>query len=270
MALQIVINQAGKPAGVAGQAREDLDLGVPVTLSTSGGPFAQYRWSIISKPVDLITTLARSAAGLATPTSSTTQFTPIDLEGTYLLELAVDSGAGLGAKDTDVARISFYAGPLLAAEPWMYPRREPAFGERTEHNVPDVIDPSGNPEGWAREKLRQYLVQKDLWIGRLWAGGTVVGHPFPLASFQRVYRCSNVVWNFGTSMYDITFDTPLPDGAYSVFITPQGSAGANGFVAYRTEALGPSGFSVAFTDDLSTGVLVTAAFSFRVELGVTL
>lgn len=153
MAAQITVNQAAKPAGVAGQAREDLDLGTAVTLSAAGGPFLAYLWTIVDKPIDIVTG-ARSAAALSAPTSSSTNVAPIDKPGTFLVQLAVDSGSGLGALAGDVARITFYAGPALAADPTLLPRRWPATGETSEHNVPDAVDAGGNPDGWAREWLR--------------------------------------------------------------------------------------------------------------------
>jgi hypothetical protein len=110
MAADIIINQTGKPAGVAGQSREDLDTGVDVTLSASGGPFLAYRWRIVSKPIDILIPVA-SAALLTTPDAASPLLSPVDLPDTYLVELAVDSGAGLGAREGDVARRTFYAGP---------------------------------------------------------------------------------------------------------------------------------------------------------------
>lgn len=269
MAVQITLDQAGKPAGVAGQAREDFDLGVPVVASASGGPFSAYRWSIVSKPVDVLTS-TRSGAGLSAPTSSTTQISPIDIAGTHLIELLVDAGFGLGARLEDVARITFYAGTPLAADPRKLPRREPAFGERAEHNVPDALDASGNPDGWAREKARDKALRDDLWLGRLWAGGTVVGGVAPSYQRQIGMDPAGIVWNGGSLHYELAFapDNQMPDGAYSVIVTPQGPNGANGYVVPKSDFLGTSSFVIAFTDDLSTGAQVPATFSFRVELGV--
>lgn len=269
MALQITLNQTGKPAGVAGRAREDLDLGVPVVASASGGPFTEYRWLIVSKPVDVIANV-KSGAGLSAPTSSTTQISPIDVPGTHLVELLVDAGFGLGARLEDVARITFYAGTALAADPRKLPRREPAFGERAEHNVPDALDAGGNPEGWAREKARDKALRDDLWLGRLWAGGTVVGGMSPSYQRQIGMDPGGLVWNAIDEWYELAFDASnqMPDGAYSVIVTSQGPHGANGFVTWRTDQLGTAGFVVAFCDDLGTGNKVPADFSFRVELGV--
>lgn len=154
MAAQIQIDQSGKPAGVPGEAREDLDLGTNVTLTAIGGPFAAHQWTIIDKPIDIIGA-AQSAALLSSPTASATDVTPIDLAGTYLVQLSVDSGSGLGATADDIARITFYAGPALASDPTQLPRRRPAFQERTEHNVPGAIF-ANNPRGWAQEWERWF------------------------------------------------------------------------------------------------------------------
>lgn len=160
MAVQIQVDQAAKPPGVPGEAREDLDTGTAVTLTATGGPFAQHQWTIIDRPVDIVTP-AVSAAALSTPTAASTSVTPIDLEGTYLVEVAVDSGSGLGATADDIDRITFYAAPAtspLATDPAELPRRRPAFNEQLEHNVPDALFPGGNPRGWAQEWERWFKV----------------------------------------------------------------------------------------------------------------
>jgi hypothetical protein len=151
--LQIKVDQSGKPPGVPGQAREDLALGTAVQLAAVGGPFDAYLWTLAFKPVDVVAG-ARSSAALSSATTSTTLVQPIDKAGTYRVGIAVDAGFGLGAREQDVAFITFYAGPTLSADPTQYPRREPAVGETTEHNAPDAIDPGGNVDGWARERAR--------------------------------------------------------------------------------------------------------------------
>lgn len=157
--LQIKVDQSGKPPGVPGQAREDLVLGTAVQLAAVGGPFGNYQWSIAFKPVDVVAG-ARSSAALSSATTSTTLLQPMDKAGTYRVGIAVDAGFGLGAREQDVAFITFYAGPALNADPTQYPRREPAVGETTEHNAPDAIDPGGNPDGWGRERARWDAAQQ--------------------------------------------------------------------------------------------------------------
>ena len=126
MAVQIKIDQAGKPAGVAGQSREDLDVGVAVTLTAVGGPFLRYLWSFPSKPVDVFAGV-RSSVALSAPQSSVTLASPIDLVDTYLVELAVDAGFGLGGRPEDVTRRTFYAGD---------PARHPASAGQSRRRLP--------------------------------------------------------------------------------------------------------------------------------------
>jgi len=156
MAVQININQAAKPPGVAGQAREDLNVAVAVTLTAVGGPFSQYQWTLIDAPPNATLT-ASSVSTLSAPTSSTTLITP-DYDGTYLLELAVDAGFGLGARPEDVTRKTFYAGATLNPIIDQLPRRVPSFFEQLEHNVPDALNAGGNIIGWAREWQRWFKV----------------------------------------------------------------------------------------------------------------
>ena len=155
MPVKITINQAGCTPGVAGVAREDLATGTLVNLAASGGAYTAYRWEILDAPVDYVA-VAPSAAGLATPTSSSTNMLPIDLAGTYFVRVSVDSGSGIGATAGDVADITFYAGPTLAANANEMPRRVPAFGEALQHNVPQDpgLGSANNARGWAAERAR--------------------------------------------------------------------------------------------------------------------
>ena len=159
MPVQITINQAGKPAGTAGVAREDLATGTTVVLTATGGAYAAYLWEVLDCAVDHIG-LVRSAVGLATPSAASSNLLPIDLAGTYRVRVSVDSGAGIGATAADVATITFYAGPALAALASALPRRIPAFGELLEHNVPQAAGygSTRNFRGWSPEMERWFLV----------------------------------------------------------------------------------------------------------------
>lgn len=176
--VQIVLDQATKPAGVAGIAREDLDTGLDVTAAAVGGPFSDHLWSIVDKPIDFTAAL-QSTATLSAPTVATTLVTPIDLRGTYKLQLLVDSGSGLGATQEDIAEITFHAsepaatglGPL-AADAGELPRRRPGFKEKTEHNVTDPIL-TNNTRGWAQERDRWDLVMRRVYAGKSWAWGKI-------------------------------------------------------------------------------------------------
>lgn len=183
MAIQILIDQAGKPAGVAGQAREDLALGVAVVLTAVNGVgVTEYQWTIVGKPPNEAMTL-ESAAVLSAPAAVVTALTP-DFDGTYLVEVLVDQGFGLGERDEDKARITFYAGAALAVDPSGWPRRAPAYNEQREHNAPDTISPAGNPNGWARELERWKRA-----IARAWrlvtssGDGRINAFPFGVPGF---------------------------------------------------------------------------------------
>ncbi len=203
MAVQIIVNQTGKPAGVAGRAREDLALGVPVQLSAAGGPFLSYLWRVLWRPINILAS-TRATSALVTPTSANSLLSPIDGVGTYRVELAVDSGSGLGATAADLARITFYAGPTLSSDPRAFPRRFPAVGETTEHNVPDALDPLGNVDGWARERAKM-----DLILQTLMATGPTFGNGLVLINPARVTTTNATP----TTLISV----PMPAGEYGIF-----------------------------------------------------
>lgn len=264
MAVQIKIDQAGKPAGIAGQSREDLDTGVAVTLTAVGGPFSRYLWSFPSKPVDIFAGV-RSSVALSAPQSSITLASPIDLADTYLVELAVDAGFGLGGRPEDVTRRTFYAGPpgsSLATYPSLLPRREPAFGERTEHNAPDAIDPLGNADGWAREWKRwKALIRGD----HEWAAAKVTTTAGPVANAIRQKNVASVTWNVGTNAYDVVFSSALPDADYTVRVTPAVPLLTVAIPLVDSASVTTAGFSVQFLDAAATPI--TVDFGFSVSLG---
>lgn len=250
MAVSIQIDQfgSGAPAGVPGQAREDLALGFPVTLTSIGGPFLAYQWSIIDKPVDMVAGV-QSAALLSASTAAITNVTPIDFEGTFLVQLAVDSGSGLGALPEDVTSITFFAGPVLNTlnpDPAELPRREMAFREQTQHNVPDLVFPLGNARGWAEERQRWQEVLKRIYLGKSWAWGRVAvagGGPATLVGLA--LNVAGVAW-VSPGVVDVLFITPLPNVNYKVDVVPMLSGGQGyadtltvaGFRAYRADPWG--------------------------------
>lgn len=122
-AAAIVIDQAGKPAGVAGESRQDLDLLTAVTLSNADDTGVRvWRWSLVSKPPS-------STAALSVTTGPVSSFTP-DIEGSYLLELQVNGGLA-GERQRLIAAVLDGNG-----------FRFPAFGEGTEFNA------DGNADGY--------------------------------------------------------------------------------------------------------------------------
>jgi len=256
MAVQITIDQGVLPPGTPGKAREDLSLWTPVVLTSSGGPFAAYLWRILHGAVD-IDNGVKSSAILTTPTAPSTQVNPVDVEGTYLIELVVDSGNGLGASEDDIARITFYVGTALASDPWDLPRRVIAFKETTEHNVNDALDPTGNPEGYAREMERWFSVIRQNYRGKSWAHARVDmlgGFGFPVRSFNLFTSRLGVGW------CQAFFNVPMPNADYSVIGSPRNTPGS---VVVANETT--NGFDVYRFD--SAGLLVDDDFSIDVKLG---
>ena len=224
MPVLIKVDQAAKPPGVAGVAREDLATGTDVTLTAVGGPYAQYLWSISHKPIDIFTN-TRASSVLATPAAVSSLLSPINVAGTYRVGIAVDSGAGLGAGAGDVASMTFYAGPVLATQPERFPRRIPAFGETTEHNVPDAVDPAGNTEGWSKEWYRWFAAIQRLYEGKMWAagrvaltgGGAVLTRGFNVASVVRL----------SLGRVQVNFLVAMPDANYAAKAGARGAVGGS-------------------------------------------
>jgi|SRR5580693_2536998 hypothetical protein len=227
-AVQIVLNQTGASAGIAGQAREDLVTGVPVIASISGGPFLQYLWTLNDRAVDFNAATISACAPL-TPTMASTTFTPIDVAGTYLVQLLVDSGQGLGATPDDVATITFYAGPTLATAGSQLPLRVPAYGERTEHNVPDPINPGSglNTRGWAQTMGRWFTTLVAAFFGsqKTWARVQLTSSGAMLISNKNVASVTRTA----LGVVSITFTVPQNSSSYGVQATPR-SLGASQIV----------------------------------------
>ncbi len=259
MAVKIRIDQVTRPPGVPGQAREDLVLGQIVTLTAIGGPFFSYLWSIIDKPID-ISIPQRSAAVLATPTGQATTLSPIDKPNTYNVQLQVDAGHGLGARPEDVVQITFYAGPTLAADPADLPNRQPAFGERLQHNVPNAVDILGNTIGWAYDKLKQSAIIARMWATKSWACGRIRLPGGGPATITRSFRVASAT-RTGVGIVDIVFSSAMPDGSYS----PSAAAiTTDGFCSIGA-GFGAAGFTVRRFN--AAGVLTDADFTFDVKLG---
>lgn len=261
MPVQIQIDQpgSGAPAGSPGQAREDLVLGFPVQLTAIGGPYLAYSWSIIDKTVDIVAG-TQSVALLSAPSAAITQLQPVDIEGTYYVQVLVDSGSGLGALPEDIARGTFYAGPslnALALDPAELPRREMAFRETTEHNVPDAVFPLGNARGWAQERQRWQEVLKRIYAGKSWACGRVAVAAGGPASTTQGFNLAGAVW-VSTGVVDIVFARPLPNANYAVVPSPRGN---NGQVYVDSETV--NGFRLYRAD--SWGILTDDDFTFEVK-----
>lgn len=252
----IKFDQTGKPAGVAGRAREDLALAVPVTLTLGGGPFLDQLWSVLDKPNDYATPV-RSSAAIVDPTAAVTTIQPIDVKGTYFLQVVVDSGQGLGATVDDVARLTFYAGPTLAAAYNQLPRRRPAFLERDEHNAPDAIYPAGNERGWAQELDRWFDVIEsfDLANAVAWGRVTLTSGGAVLVAGRNVASVARTA----VGSVNVLFDVAAPDGNYAVFGAARGAVGGS----CDATAEATTGFTIYRADPF--GALVDASFNFLVQ-----
>lgn len=229
-AVQILLSQAATPPGVAGQARADFVTGTPVQAQAVGGPFASYLWAFVSKAID-VDSGARASSAFGSATAATTSVTPIDRAGEYLIQVSVDSGSGLGATSSDVARIVFYAGTTggdssvgpLNSDPAELPQRMPAFREQLEDNVADAVDPSGNVEGWSRPWLKLKSVVNRIYKGKSWAwarvaqtgGGCTLMGGFNVATVTRT----------GVGTAHVAFARTLPNANYAAVVVPRGSAG---------------------------------------------
>ena len=243
-------------------AREDLVLATNVSASAVGGPYLSYLWSLIDKPVDVIAGV-QSASVLTAATANTTLVTPIDKAGTWLLELLVDSGSGLGASPSDQARITFYAGPALNADPTDLPRRELAFREQLQHNVADAIFPTGNTRGWAQEWSRWWSLIKKVVLGRshAWGRVTLVGGGASIAVSTSAYNVTSVT-RVGVGIVDVVFTTNAPNANYAATANARGATGGSCTVA--SEAANT--FRVWRADP--GGALVDADFCFDVKTRV--
>jgi len=261
-AVQILLAQSGAPVGVPGQARDDFVTGTPAQATASGGPFAAYLWSFVSKAID-IEAGARASSAFGSSTSITTTITPIDVAGEYLIQVAVDSGQGLGATPDDVARIVFYAGTVgnnikgpLGADPAELPRRMPAFRETLEDNVADPVDATGNIEGWSRPWLKIWAVVQRIYRGKSWAWGRVA-QTGASATLTSGFNCSVARTGVGTA--HVTFTRTLPVATYAVVPAVRGVAGS--IVALNE---GTTGFDIERAD--IGGSLVDADWTFEVKV----
>lgn len=241
MPVQIKLDQVPTPPGSPGVAREDFVLGTPVTATAVGGPYAAYQWSILDKPVDLYTNV-QSGAFFSSPNAAASQIQPIDVPGTHYIQLAVDSGSGIGATADDIAAITFYAGPALNPVAEELPRRFPAFGEKTEHNVPDLVFPFGNPRGWAQEMQRWFMALMSSASGKFAAVRYDEGT-------SSIVSSSNVasVSKTATGVYVVQFVTNAPNANYIVLGGARGAVGGgasssgeaiNSFILHRSDSWG--------------------------------
>src|SRR5262245_33060160 len=118
------IDQVAKPAGIAGNSRDDLDLFTgpnPIQLSDGGVGAVSWLWQLLDQPFG-------GTATLTTPLLSTTDLTVATLPGSYLIQLTVNGGGNVG----EIYRV--IAGIQIPLPSWVGPAglsklRIPAFGE---------------------------------------------------------------------------------------------------------------------------------------------
>jgi hypothetical protein len=129
------------PIGQPGRARDDLLLGLPVTLRNSDDTdVVRWVWALIDVPLG-------STATLSGTTSPQVTFTP-DVAGSYLARLMVNDGLA-GQIDLKVAAVKDSLG-----------RRYPATGE----TASSVNWPGNNEKGWGKdgEKILRGLARPQL------------------------------------------------------------------------------------------------------------
>lgn len=141
------IDQAGKPAGVGGLSRDDLDLftapGTEIQLSDVGGDALTWQWTLIDQPPG-------ATASLTSPNAITTLLTGATVAGSYLVQLAVDGGLVPGSIRRIIAGIQLDT-PTWVVPPLNRPLRIPAKGETFEFNVESSPGSGANIRGWAQE-----------------------------------------------------------------------------------------------------------------------
>lgn len=175
------IDQAGKPAGVAGQSRDDLDLftvpGTEIVLTDAGVGATVWQWSILDQPPG-------AAATLTTPNAMTTNLTNATVRGSYFVQLVVDGGALPAQVYRIIAGVQIDT-PSWVTPPINRPLRIPAKGETTEFNVESSPGAGANARGWAQELDHWFRAIAAFGFGvRAQSGGVGVGtEPFYTLNF---------------------------------------------------------------------------------------
>jgi hypothetical protein len=112
--VNIIVNQTGKSAGVAGESRDDLSINLLVTLTNNDNTgVTSWEWEIIAWPQ---TAPGDAAPVLAGTTTNTATFTPT-IRGTYVIQLIVNDrikdriGAAIKTQTSSVRIPSYLEGP---------------------------------------------------------------------------------------------------------------------------------------------------------------
>lgn len=148
----IVVNQATRPAGVAGKARSDGVVAQLVTC-TNNTVEGSYLWTLVDVPIR--SALVRGTTGAA----ASFTFTP-DVKGTYTVSLRVNGSVADADNDSTYLAIRTSGGKTLG---WRYQ----AAGETTEDNEDYVglgFPANTNIRGWAtNEDLIYEEVEESVW-----------------------------------------------------------------------------------------------------------
>lgn len=152
MPASIIVNQATRPAGVAGRARSDGVISQLVTL-TNNTIEGSYLWTLIDVPIR--SALTRGTTGNA----ASFTFTP-DVKGTYTVSLRVNGSVAAVDNDVSYLAVRSSGGKTLS---WRYL----AAGETAEDNeLYPTLNFAGNvnPRGWAtNEDLILEDIEEGIW-----------------------------------------------------------------------------------------------------------
>jgi hypothetical protein len=142
----ITINQTGKPAGVAGQARDDLSIysgaGTEVLLADSGTGGTRT-WQLLDQPKG-------AAAVIDAPDQPSISISGATIPGSYMVQLTVDGGTLPG----QIVRLIFAVQidlPSWVGGANLRKFRIPAAGETIEFNRLSSPASGPNARGWADE-----------------------------------------------------------------------------------------------------------------------
>jgi hypothetical protein len=142
----ITINQSGKPAGVAGQARDDLSIysgaGTEVLLADSGSGSTRT-WQLLDQPKG-------AAAVIDAPDQPSISISGATIPGSYMIQLTVDGGTLPG----QIVRLIFAVQidlPSWVGGANLQKFRIPAAGETIEFNRLSSPAAGPNARGWADE-----------------------------------------------------------------------------------------------------------------------
>ena len=208
------IDQLGKPAGVGGQSRDDLDLytgpGTEIQLADVGGTASTWLWEIIDQPPGAV-------ASLSAPAAQITNLTNATIPGSYFLQLTVDGGVAPGDIRRIIAGIQLYT-PSWVVPPLNRPLRIPAKGETFEFNVESSPGAGPNVRGWAQEL--------DHWFRTLVSYGFGVhisndGTPVSAEAFFTFNFIGGGASDAGGGVVDVAVSGFVPGNDLSNLPTPQ-------------------------------------------------